>query len=352
MAKKNSKPDYEPKFVVKKRVPKEKPNFFQNIPDIKSRLQHPHPLAEAFEIPTPEIASEASLDSQKNQTLEHLDSQSNRTNISKTEKTSYPSRDILAIQKSSDSYPASRFLDSQNQELGHPTEEVLDSNIAKDPILLSKSEESLDSKIAAQNSLDSQSSEKKGKWKKYDKKRSTASVFIRADEELINQVKHFNVERKLDMREFFELSARNFIDSFGYPKKDGLDSNIALDDRRMMIMFKTKPDIINLFREYNRILTPNSEWKPKDDAVGVKYNELDLKIVEIGIITTQTNILESDSGTQVSRFKYYTPEIDKLAAVGFTSETLNVMIQTYRKRWRELTNKELDLSFLDKEGKP
>ena len=361
MARKQPKNDESPKFVVKKRVPKEKQNFFQNIPDIKSRLSHPHPLAEVFDF----SASKAEEQNAKTD----LDSQIESQTISKEEILGYPNIKILDSQNALSDYPNSETLDSQIDSTGYPNIEKLDSqssafgqpklenldsNLSKEVIWIAKQSENLDISISKEISSDSQKSRKtdsKGKWKKYDKKRSTASVFIRADEELINEVKHFNVEQKLDMREFFELSARRYIDSFGNPNTEDLASNIALEDRRMMIMFKTKPSIINLFREYNRILTPNSEWKPKDDAVGIKYNDIDLRIVEIGIIVTQTNIIENEADTQVSRFKYYTREIDKMATIGFSPETLDVMIQTYRKRWSELAKKTLDLSFLDKEGK-
>ena len=376
MAKKQPKNDESPKFVVKKRVPKDKPNFFQNIPDIKSRLSHPHPLAEVFDFPVSEVEEQnAKID---------LDSQTLPEVISKEEMLGYPNNEILDSQPSGLGYPINEDLDSQTSINGYPNDQILDSQmlqggypniedlavqteifgqpnienldskIAKEPVWIAKNTESLDIIISKEIVPDSQKSRKsnsKGKWEKYDKKRSTASVFIRADEELISEVKHFNVEQKLDMREFFELSARRYIDSFGNPNTEDLASNIALEDRRMMIMFRTKPSIINLFREYNRILTPNSEWKPKDDAVGIKYNEIDLRIVEIGIIVTQTNIIENETDTQVSRFKYYTREIDKMATIGFSPETLDVMIQTYRKRWSELTKKTLDLSFLNKEEK-
>jgi hypothetical protein len=55
MTKKKAEDQDEPRFVVKKRIPKEKPNFFQNIPSLK------HPLAQIMKFPaeqsdTPEIS--------------------------------------------------------------------------------------------------------------------------------------------------------------------------------------------------------------------------------------------------------------------------------------------------------
>jgi hypothetical protein len=236
----------------------------------------------------------------------------------------------------------------QTNKIGYPNEEILDSNIAKDPNWIAKEEAVLDSNIAKEKNLDSQTSKKTGKWTKYDKARSTTSVFIRAANELVNEIKHFNVENKLDMKEFFELAARSFIDSFGYPNDESLAINIALEDRRQKMFYKTNHFVINLFREYNKIFNPQTDWKPKDDAVGVNYNSVDLRVVEIGIIQTQSNILENESDTKVERFKYYTREIDKFNSLGYSEQLLDAILMTNRKRWKEITGREIDLSFLDK----
>ncbi len=238
-------------------------------------------------------------------------------------------------------------LDSQISEVGYPNNENLDINIAKEPNWIAKEEPVLDINIAKEKDLDIQTSKKTGKWTKYDKARSTASVFIRAASELVNEVKHFNVENKLDMKEFFELAARSFIDSFGYPNNKSLAINIALEDRRQKILYKTDISIINLFREYNKIFNPQTDWRPKDDAVGVKYNSVDLRLIEIGIIQTQSNILENESDTKVERFKYYTREIDKFIATGYSDQLLEAILTTNRRRWAEITGKEIDLSFLE-----
>ncbi len=240
-------------------------------------------------------------------------------------------------------------LDSQISEVGYPNNENLDINIAKEPNWIAKEEPVLDINIAKEKDLDIQTSKKTGKWTKYDKARSTASVFIRAASELVNEVKHFNVENKLDMKEFFELAARSFIDSFGYPNNKSLAINIALEDRRQKILYKTDISIINLFREYNKIFNPQTDWRPKDDAVGVKYNSVDLRVIEIGIIQTQSNILENESDTKVERFKYYTREIDKFNSLGYSEQLLDAILMTNRKRWKEITSRDIDLSFLDKE---
>lgn len=258
-----------------------------------------------------------------------------------------PSLD-LDIQTENIKISKENILGIQTEIFGYPNTKNLDSNIAKSDDWLSKEPNALDSNIAKENILDSQKSKKTGKWKKYDKARSTASLFIRADSELVNEIKHFNIERKFDMKEFFELSARSFLDSFGNPNNTDLASNIASEDRRKMILYKTIPSIINLFREYQKIFNPKSDWKPKDDAVGVKYNEVDLRIIELGIIQTQANIVENESDTKPERFKYYSREIDKFLSLGYPTEMLDAILMTNRKRWAQITGKELDLNFLEK----
>lgn len=229
------------------------------------------------------------------------------------------------------------ILDSQTNQIGNPKKKTLDIKIAKDDFRIAKDEADLDSNIAKEKSLDSQKKPKKGKWKNYDKARSTTSVFIRAASEIVNEIKHFNIENKFDMKEFFELAARSFLDSFGNPKNQDLDSNIAFDDLRLKMFYKTDARIINLFREYQRFFHRAPEWKPKDDAVGVKYNEIDLRVIEIGIIQTQSNIIENESETKPERFKYYTREIDRFNLLGYSETMLDGILMTYRKRWKQLT---------------
>ncbi len=49
----------------------------------------------------------------------------------------------------------------------------------------------------------------------------------------------------------------------------------------------------------------------------------------------------------MERFKYYTREIDKFIATGYSDQLLDAILTTNRKRWKEITGKEIDLSFLE-----
>jgi hypothetical protein len=196
--------------------------------------------------------------------------------------------------------------------------------------------------------LDAQRSAKTKKWVKYEKQRATDRLSLRPDVEILRKIRVYCAENKFTLTEFFEIAGLQLIDLDVQKQKD-LGVLTPLDDRRLKMFYKTNHFVINLFREYNKIFNPQTDWKPKDDAVGVKYNSVDLRVIEIGIIQTQSNILENESDTKVERFKYYTREIDKFNSLGYSEQLLDAILTTNRKRWKEITSREIDLSFLDKE---
>ncbi len=179
--------------------------------------------------------------------------------------------------------------------------------------------------------------------------RTKADVHVRLDKAIWQQTRVLAAKNDLELSQLVELALTSFIVKSGDMEKELTGINIPLDDRRLKIFYKTNHLVINLFREYNKIFYPQTDWKPKDDAVGVKYNSVDLRVIEIGIIQTQSNILENESDTKVSRFKYYTREIDKFNSLGYSEQLLDAILMTNRKRWKEITSREIDLSFLDKE---
>ena len=130
----------------------------------------------------------------------------------------------------------------------------------------------------------------------------------------------------------------------------GLDSLIALDDRRLKMLFKTKPSIINLYLRYNSIFNELSgskwaaKWSPRDDETAGKYNEVLISIVELGIIHTQLN--KGIGAGKIQTFKYYTDEIEKVLISGVSDEMLETILQYHRQMWKNTTNREIDLEFL------
>jgi hypothetical protein len=95
----------------------------------------------------------------------------------------------------------------------------------------------------------------------------------------------------------------------------------------MMIIYKTKVAIINLYLKYN----PQNRWKPADDYEGQRYNDKDIRLVEVGIIQTQFNARFK----KINSFKYYTTEIDLALETPLAEDTIEIMLKQGRKRWEE-----------------
>lgn len=149
----------------------------------------------------------------------------------------------------------------------------------------------------------------------------------------VNRIKHFCVDNGLEQQEFAELAAIHFMDAVASQKIVNQASQLASDDRELMILFKTEPSIINLYLRYN----PENRWKPSDDYEGVRYNGKDIRLIEIGIIQTQFNARFK----KINSFKYYTTEIDIALETPLAEETIGIMLKQGRRRWQEATGSEL-----------
>lgn len=147
--------------------------------------------------------------------------------------------------------------------------------------------------------------------------------------ETVSRIKHFCVEHDLEQQEFAELAAIHFMEAVDSQRAEKVDSMLSLDDRELMILFKTEPSIINLYLRYN----PENRWKPADDYEGVRYNGRDIRLIEYGIIQTQFNARFK----KINSFKYYTTEIDMAFEVPLAEETIDVMLKHGRRRWEAAT---------------
>ena len=164
--------------------------------------------------------------------------------------------------------------------------------------------------------------------RKGDRHRSDKVPFNnRLSEATVNRIKHFCVDRGLELQEFAELSAIHFMDAVDSRRTEKPASELASDDRDLMIMFKTSPTIINLYLKYN----PENRWKPADDYEGQRYNDKDIRLVEVGIIQTQFNARFK----KINSFKYYTIEIDIALETPLADETIEIMLKHGRRRWEE-----------------
>ncbi len=322
---------------------KKRPDLFANIRNLE------HPLDSMF--PDEQVISHPELFSKT------LDSQISEDRIAKTEIIGYPIIQNLDSQPDNIGYPSSENLDSQKINIGYPNSENLDSLIAKNDIWIAKKPKNLDSKIAKDLNLDSQTEEKKINWKKYDTKRSAKGVFLRTNDDLTKRFKQFCIGKDWDFSYGTELAWNKLMTDLDSQTSGDLDSLIALDNRRLMIMFKTNNLIINLYLAYNSVFNEISEanskgkwsarWTPRDDEAAFRYNNIAPMIVELGIIQTQMN--KGFGQSKIQTFKYYLDEIEKVLTSGVNDETLETILQYHRQIWKNTTKREIDLSFMGNE---
>ncbi len=263
-----------------------------------------------------------------------LDSQNTSTRLSK----------VVSL----DSQTTSKRLSNTNKA-GYPKNETLDSLIAKDRVWLSKKEASLDSLIAKDKSLAIQKTaktEKTGKWGKYDKTRNRKGIFLRTDDDLTKQFKMFCIDNDLEFAQATEIAWMQFMESLDSQKSESLAIKIAHDDRRLMIRWKSKGHIINLHLRYTSILNPKIRWNVRDDEKGVPLNEVDSRVIELGII--QTQFQKSFKG-KINSFSYYLNEIDNFKRLEMSGEVLDTMLKINRQRWQQMT--QLNLDYTEFEAK-
>jgi hypothetical protein len=232
--------------------------------------------------------------------------------------------------------------DAQKDIVGRPKVKSLDAKTPKH----ANTEKTLGAKTPKHKKLGAQNSKN---WVKYESQRTTARLSLRPSEEIVKKAKVYAAENNLNLTELFEFAVMNLID-LDAQNKNNLGAKTPLDDRRRRLLHKTNFRIINLWLEYNKILDEKTKWKPKDDAIGINYNNVDIRIIEIGIIQTHHNYFQIENPVDPPRsFKYYTPEIEKVRAFSPPTEVLSQMLERHRKWWQEKTGKTIDLSFLDSE---
>jgi hypothetical protein len=270
------------------------------------------------------------LEAPKRKDLTHLDALLNE----------YSSPEIPQVETPKNvGRPNLELLDTQTNNFGRPQGNNLDVLAPKQQTYSQK----LDAKTPKNKNLGVQNSKN---WVKYESHRSTDRVNLRPNREILHKAKVYAAENDLNLTELFELSVMNLID-LDAQNKNKLGVKTPLDDRRIRLLYKTNVNIINLWLEYNKILDEKSKWKPKDDVVGVNYNDVDLRIIEMGIIQTHTNYFEIENPLDPPRsFKYYTPEIEKVKTFAPPNEMLDQMLERHRQWWKDKTGKSIDYSFL------
>lgn len=337
----NKKEKKKPVLEIKTRTP-EKRGIFDNLGN--DRTKDRHPLRDILDFPAQHNAADS----------QHLDNQNQTAAIAKDENFGYPNNSGLGSQSKEISYPNNEKTDSQANTIGNPSDQNLDSKIAQNESRLSKKSISLDSKIAEDKKTDSQTDVKKGSWAKYDNRRKSKGIFLRTNEEITKRFKQFCIEKEWDFSHGTEVAWNKLMTDLDIQTSKGLDSLIALDDRRLKMLYQTKPFIINLYLRYNSIFNElssasakskwSARWTPRDDEAAKKYNDIDIRIIELGIIQTQTN--KGIGQGRIQTFKYYVDEIENCLLAELNSETIDTILNYHRQVWQRWTGREIDLNFL------
>lgn len=174
--------------------------------------------------------------------------------------------------------------------------------------------------------------EKEGRWTKYEKNRDRSGergeFFCRPRNAILKRAKHLMVEHGLKTHEFFELATTMLGEYLDSQKGKPLDILISTDNDRLMRTFICNSHIINLYREVT-----GNRWTMTDDGVGVQFNDLDFRIVEIAMIRTYIRWLKIPSRKPIKWFKYFKDEIElhteELKA--HSANTIDVMATQARK---------------------
>ena len=176
-------------------------------------------------------------------------------------------------------------------------------------------------------------------WKAWEKTRSTIRVNLHIDKELDKKVRRYCLESdpRVELREFYERAAVLLLDTQSGKE---LGAFAPLDDRRLRTLYKTKPSIIHLYSAY----AENSRWSANDDAKASALNDVDLRIVELGILQTLGN---RKTKGKINSFGYFLPEIENFLEIEMPEEGIEAMLTINRKSFQRLTGKTIDLSFLN-----
>lgn len=287
-------------------------------PDLFANLRREHPLDEMFhnetqiaEFPAVELPSTFNIDSR-------------------------PQNSISAVH-SFETLPSTLTEDERPQILELPsTKNSVDVLPSTDPILPSTTKPetpNVDVLPSTQNKSAVHKLKTTPSTKSDRHSKDLARYDNRIDTRTKKQIDMFCAKFNISQREFAEQSAVHFIEMWTAKFSRIVDGKTAQDDRLMM-MWKTCAPIINLYRAYNF----ENKWKFRDDEVASKLSLVDLRLIEIGIISTQFNA----NFKKINSFEYYKNEIDSFIEQKLAPEMLNFLLDHYREKWQKATGKKID----------
>lgn len=128
--------------------------------------------------------------------------------------------------------------------------------------------------------------------------RSKVQMNVRISAEIARQVKSFCALRNIELHEFWEQAATRELNQTPATR-------VAHDD---MMIFTTHEDIIMRYQEYT-----GQKWNRRDDREGQKYNQTDIKLLDIAMIQTIEKKLRGNTSKQpIKSFLYFVQELNLL----------------------------------------
>jgi hypothetical protein len=119
------------------------------------------------------------------------------------------------------------------------------------------------------------------------------------EDEQARAIKVFCAEKGIDLQEFFILAGVHFMEHVDAHKNLLVDAKTPHDD---LMMWKTTDDIIIMYQTHT-----GNRWKATDDQLGRTFNDVDARIVEIGLLTALFRVQLK----RINSFKYFVPSIQE-----------------------------------------
>lgn len=157
-------------------------------------------------------------------------------------------------------------------------------------------------------------------------------VTIRHKQDFYQKIKDFCQTKNLQLQDFYELAANQYMELVNGHQLDKVaghqSTSLQATNKDMwpshddLMIFKSHDDIIMLYKNLT-----GRRWTAADDRVGAKFNNIDRRTIELGMIQTYIQA----KGKKINSFKYFVPEIENIIDAKFDRENLNVYLKSRRK---------------------
>lgn len=139
--------------------------------------------------------------------------------------------------------------------------------------------------------------------------RDLGKITIRLNKQLLNKINDFCYQNNIEKQYFFEIVASYTVDNVASQPATLLTRTVASqpahDD---MMILKTHEDIIMRYEAYT-----NQKWTRRDDREGQRYNQTDIRLIDIAFISTIEKKLRGNTAKQpIKSFNYFVAEIEAI----------------------------------------